>query len=100
MEKIIIAQLAALAQTTRLRIFRLLVEQGESGLTPGQIASLLGLANATLSFHLKELAQAGLLKATPQGRFICYSVDFTNVRGLLDYLSENCCGGKTCSVKT
>lgn len=99
MEKAIIAQLAALAQTTRLRIFRLLVEQGETGLTPGQIASRLELANATLSFHLKELVQAGLLKASPQGRFICYSVNFASVRELLDYLSENCCGGKACSVK-
>ena len=94
MEKTIIAQLAALAQATRLQIFRLLV-----GLTPGQIVSRLKLANATLSFHLKELVQAGLLKASPQGRFICYSVNFASVRELLDYLSENCCGGKACSVK-
>ena len=96
----VIRSLSALAHEARLRVFRALVVAGPEGLIPSALAEQLGIAPNALSFHLKELAQAGLLKATPQGRFICYSVDFTNVRGLLDYLSENCCGGKTCSVKT
>jgi len=83
--------LAALAQETRLAIFRSLVEQGPSGLTPGVIADRLDLAPATLSFHLKELAHAGLIRARQESRFIHYSADFTAMNGLVDYLTENCC---------
>jgi DNA-binding transcriptional ArsR family regulator len=84
--------LAALAQETRLRIYRALVEQGPEGLAAGDIGRKLALPPATLSFHVKELAGAGLVTARPQGRSIRYSTDFGVMRQLLAYLSENCCG--------
>jgi DNA-binding transcriptional ArsR family regulator len=83
--------LAALAQETRLRVFRLLVEHGPLGLPAGEIGRKLGLPPATLSFHIKELATAGLVSARQQGRFIRYATDFAAMRGLVGYLSENCC---------
>lgn len=86
-----IKALAALAQETRLAVFRLLVEQGPAGLTPGVIAERLDLAPATLSFHLKELANAGLIRARQESRFIHYSADFQAMNGLVGYLTENCC---------
>lgn len=85
--------LGALAQETRLAIFRLLVQAGPTGLAVGQIGHKLELANATLSFHLKELASAGLVSATPRGRFIDYSANFATMNELLAYLTEHCCGG-------
>ena len=95
--KDIISALGALAQETRLAIFRLLVETGPQGLPVGAIAEKLGLANATLSFHLKELTNAGLTIATPNGRSIIYSADFPTMNGLVEYLTENCCAGSSCS---
>ena len=95
--KDIISALGALAQETRLSIFRLLVETGPPGLPVGAIAEKLGLANATLSFHLKELTHAGLTLATPNGRSIIYSANFTTMNGLVEYLTENCCLGAACS---
>jgi len=86
-----VAQLAALAQRTRLGIFRLLVEHADVGLTPGAIASRLDLAPATLSFHLKELANAGLIADTRNGRFIWYRPDMAAMRGLVSYLTDHCC---------
>ncbi len=83
--------LAALAQDTRLALFRLLVEQGPAGLTPGKIADVLDVPPATLSFHLKELANAGLIRARQESRFIHYSADFEAMNGLVAYLTENCC---------
>ena len=83
--------MAALAQETRLAVFRLLVEQGPEGLTPGVIAERLDLAPATLSFHLKELANAGLIRARQESRFIHYSADFDAMNALVGYLTENCC---------
>ena len=93
----IISALGALAQETRLAIFRLLVETGPQGLAVGAIAEKLGLANATLSFHLKQLTHAGLTIATPSGRSIIYSADFSTMNGLVEYLTENCCVGAGCS---
>ena len=87
------AALAALGQSTRLSVFRCLVKAGPEGRMPGDIAEALSLAGATLSFHLKELAVAGLVQAEPRGRFICYRVDFEAMRALLGFLTENCCGG-------
>lgn len=95
--KDIISALGALAQETRLGIFRLLVETGPQGLPVGAIAEKLELANATLSFHLKELTHAGLTMATPNGRSIIYSADFTTMNRLVEYLTENCCAGAACS---
>jgi DNA-binding transcriptional ArsR family regulator len=85
--------LAALAQETRLRVFRLLVEHGPAGLPAGEIGRQLGLPPATLSFHIKELATAGLVSARQQGRSIRYGTDFAAMRSLVAYLSENCCRG-------
>ena len=98
--KQIISALGALAQETRLAIFRLLVEAGPPGLPVGVIAASLSLANATLSFHLKELTNAGLTNATPNGRSITYSANFTTVNGLVEYLTENCCAGAACAPGT
>lgn len=83
--------LGALAQDSRLAVYRLLVQQGPSGVAAGEIAATLGLAPATLSFHLKELSGAGLVKSLQQGRFVFYSADFEVMNSLLAYLTENCC---------
>ena len=83
--------LSALAQDTRLRVFRLLVEHGPVGLAAGEIGRQLGLPPATLSFHIKELANAQLVSARQQGRSIRYATDFAAMRNLVAYLSENCC---------
>ena len=96
--KQIIVALGALAQETRLAIFRLLVETGPEGLPVGAIAEKLSLANATLSFHLKELTNAGLTVATPNGRSIIYAANFDTMNGVVGYLSENCCAGSACSL--
>lgn len=92
-----IQALAALAQESRLAIFRLLVVAGPAGMPVGKIAEHLNLANATLSFHLKELTNAGLTTATPNGRSIIYSANFNTMTELLDYLTENCCAGAGCA---
>ena len=92
-----IQALAALAQETRLSIFRLLVVAGPEGMAVGKIAEQLDLANATLSFHLKELTNAGLTNATPNGRSIIYAADFTTMNSLVLYLTENCCVGADCA---
>lgn len=85
--------LSALAQESRLAIFRLLIEQGPEGLPVGEIGERLGLANATLSFHLKELLHAGLVTSRQAGRFIYYAPVIASVNGLVEYLTENCCAG-------
>lgn len=96
-----LACLAALAQETRLKLFRRLVQHGESGLAAGEIASQLGVAPATLSFHLKELSRAGLISARQDGRFIFYAPDFTAMNALLAYLTDHCCAadGMSCAVQ-
>jgi DNA-binding transcriptional ArsR family regulator len=87
----VVRQLAALAQSTRLAIFRLLLAHAPDGLTPGAIASALSLAPATLSFHLKELASAGLVRDRRESRFIWYQADVATMTTLVRYLTENCC---------
>ena len=89
--------LAALAQGTRLAVYRLLVQAGPAGLAPGVIGEKLELAPATLSFHLAHLARAGLVQSRPDGRFIIYSADFQNMNALVGFLTENCCSGKSCA---
>jgi ArsR family transcriptional regulator, arsenate/arsenite/antimonite-responsive transcriptional repressor len=89
--------LAALAHETRLVVFRLLVETGPEGLPVGKIGERLGLAPATLSFHLKELAHADLVTTRHEGRFIYCSANFATMHGLVAYLTDNCCSGvSTC----
>ena len=89
-----VGALAALAQDTRLDIFRLLVEVGPEGLTPaGQIGKRLGLPLATLSFHLNTLKQAGLVEFRRESRSLIYRSNFEAMNELLGYLTENCCGG-------
>ena len=83
--------LAALAQETRLSVFRLLVEYAPTGLTPGAIVLRLKLAPATLSFHLKELANAGLIADRRDGRFIWYQADLGAMNALMGYLTQHCC---------
>jgi ArsR family transcriptional regulator len=95
-----LSALSALAQQTRLQLFRRLVTAGESGLTPGDLIEQFALAPATLSFHLKELRQAGLITQQQQGRSLIYSANYPAMSQLIDYLSENCCEGNTCELST
>lgn len=85
---------AALAQESRLGLFRLLVQAGPEGLSAGSIAEQLDMPSSTLSFHLKELSHAGVVQSRQAGRFIYYSADFATMNALLGFLTENCCGGE------
>src|ERR1043166_8263714 len=89
--------LAALAQETRLKVYRLLVEAGPAGLSAGLIGEELELPPATLSFHLAHLARTGLVRSRAEGRFVIYSADFQSMNALVGYLTENCCGGRACA---
>ena len=91
--------LAALAQAQRLRAFRALVIAGPEGLTPGAMAERLGIAPSALSFHLKELTNAGLAHSEPRGRNLIYRASFAHMNALLAYLTEHCCQGKGCEVQ-
>jgi ArsR family transcriptional regulator len=95
-----VGKLAALAQETRLKIFRLLVEAGDEGLNAGAIAEALDLAPATLSFHVAHLKRAGLVDARQESRFIYYSVSYGAMDDLIAYLTHNCCQGTACLPKT
>ncbi len=88
--------LFALGHESRLRVFRLLVEAGPGGLPAGRISEDLALPPATLSFHLAHLARAGLVRSRQDGRFVIYRTDFQNMTALVAYLTENCCGGRSC----
>ncbi|MFM0218065.1 ArsR/SmtB family transcription factor [Paraburkholderia caledonica] len=92
--KLAVKALAALAHETRLAVFRLLVTAGRSGMSPGAIAEKIGLPAPTLSFHLKELAHAGLIEGKSQGRFIIYSASYDHMQTLIDFLMENCCAAE------
>ena len=87
----VIGTLGALAQESRLDIFRLLVEKGEDGITMGVIGKRLGLPHATLSFHLDKLRQAGLVTNKRDGRSVIYSANYDALVGSIHYLTENCC---------
>ncbi|MDB5815953.1 MAG: transcriptional regulator [Rhodocyclales bacterium] len=93
-ERDVIQALAALAQPVRLQVFRALVVVGPSGLTPGVIAEHVGVAPATLSFHLKELTHAGLITQERDGRNLIYRAAFDTMNGLLAYLTDHCCQGE------
>ncbi len=89
--------LSALAHEGRLEIFRLLVQAGPPGLVVGEIAAKLNLPGATLSFHLSQLKHAGLVHARREGRQLVQTANFDRMTGLIDYLTENCCGGQSCA---
>lgn len=89
--------LAALAQASRLDAFRLLVQAGAAGLAAGDLAGKLGISPPALSFHLRGLAQAGLVRSRQQGRFVYYSAAYDAMQSLVDFLTENCCGGSSCA---
>lgn len=93
-----ISALGALAHAQRLRVFRALVVAGSSGLTPSIMAEQLDVARNALSFHLKELAHAGLVTVEQQGRNLIYRADFAQMNSLLSYLTEHCCEGGACEV--
>lgn len=94
----VVFALGALAHTQRLRVFRALVVAGLGGLTPSILAEQLGVARNTLSFHLKELSHAGLVTIEQQGRNLIYRADFSQMNGLLGYLTEHCCQGAPCEA--
>lgn len=96
----VISALSALAQETRLDIFRYLVQVGPDGVAAGAIGEHLAMPLPTLSFHLKTLQQAGLLERRRRGRSLIYSANFVTMNALLAYLTENCCAGhpQTCAI--
>ena len=96
-ENDIVKALAALAQSSRLRLFRALVVAGPAGLTPGQLSDQLDIPAATLSFHLKELNNAGLIHPIREGRNLIYSAQFEHMNSVISYLTENCCEGRGCA---
>lgn len=89
-----VASLSALAQESRLKVFRLLVECGQDGIAAGEIARALGIPHNTLSSHLNQLAQAGLVQSRRDGRSIIYAVDLAGTRQLLGFLMQDCCRGR------
>ena len=94
-KSMVIGALGALAQETRLDIFRLLVQKGPEGLPAGDIGARLGQPSPTMSFHLNQLRFAGLVSSRRESRSIIYSANFKAMADLLGYLTENCCGGRT-----
>ena len=92
----IVTALAALAHSSRLAVFRLLVEAGPEGLAAGELSERLDTPRSSLSFHLKELSHAGLVSSRQQGRFLFYSANYPAMNELIAYLTENCCSGSSC----
>lgn len=94
-----VAALGALAQEHRLAVFRLLVQAGAEGLPAGEVSARLGVPPSSLSFHLAQLAQAGLVSQQRKSRSIIYRADLSAMAALIGYLTENCCGGVDCGVE-
>ena len=92
-----ISALGALAQESRLAVFRLLVRTGPAGMAASKIAEQVGIPPSSLSFHLKELAHAGLVTPRQEGRFVIYAANFDAMNALMDFLTDSCCGGNPCS---
>jgi ArsR family transcriptional regulator len=90
----VVAALAALAQEHRLEVYRLLVQAGPAGMPAGEVASALAIAPNTLSFHLDRLRHAGLVSVSRQGRSLIYAARYETMNNLLEYLTDNCCGGR------
>lgn len=95
-----IAALAAIAQESRLAVFRLLVQAGPEGMIASKISEQLEIPPSSLSFHLKELSHAGMVNVRQDGRFMIYSANFDTMNGLVGFLTENCCGGSPCVPDT
>lgn len=95
----VIQALAALAHPLRLEVFRALVVSGQTGLTPGVMQEALGVPPATLSFHLKELVNSGLVTQERASRNLIYRAAYDNMNALLGYLTDNCCQGAACAVE-
>lgn len=93
-----VTALAALAQESRLAIFRLLVQAGPVGLAAGKISEAVGIPPSSLSFHLKELTHANMVSSRQDGRFVIYMANFSTITALVGFLSENCCGGRSCEL--
>lgn len=89
--------LAAIAQESRLLIYRTLIQAGPSGMAAGKISEATGIPPSSLSFHLKELAHADLVTSRSESRFVIYSANYKTMNQVLGYLTENCCGGNPCS---
>ncbi len=96
----VVKALGALAQPTRLAIFRLLVEAGQGGMAAGKISEKLSISPATLTFHFNTMSHAELIVRRQEGRFILYSANFKAMNGIVEYLTENCCGGNIEACKT
>ena len=94
----VIRALGALAQEHRLAVYRLLVQAGAPGLAAGSLAETLGVAPSSMSFHLAQLSHAGLITQRRQGRSIIYAADYASMKGLMAYLTDNCCAGGDCSA--
>ena len=94
--KTVVGALAALAQASRLKLYRLLVQAGPAGVAASDIAEDLGIPANTLSFHLKTLSHADLILARPQGRYVYYSANYQRMQSVLGFLTRNCCGGRGC----
>lgn len=92
-----IVALAALAQESRLAVFRLLVQVGPQGMAATRIGDQLGIAPSSMSFHLKELTHAQLVSVRRDGRSLIYSANFSAMNDLIGFLTENCCGGNVCA---
>jgi ArsR family transcriptional regulator len=97
---LVVRALGALAHESRLAIFRLLVVAGPQGMAAGEIAQQIGISPSRLSFHLKDLSHADLVKPRQDGRFVIYSANFDAMTGLIGFLTENCCAGTPCAAST
>jgi ArsR family transcriptional regulator len=95
--KNVIAALAALAQESRLAVFRALVQAGPEGMAATKISEHVGIPPSSLSFHLKEMLHADLVTSRSESRFVIYTANFKTMNGLIGFLTENCCGGNPCS---
>ncbi len=95
--KNVISALAALAQESRLAVFRALVQAGPEGMAATKISEHVGVPPSSLSFHLKEMSHAELVTSRQEGRFVIYAANFATMNGVIAFLTENCCGGNPCS---
>jgi DNA-binding transcriptional ArsR family regulator len=94
-----VTALASLAQPSRLAVYRLLVQAGPDGVSPGTLSDRLDIPAPTLSFHLKALSHAGLIDDRREGRNIFYTANYAHMNALVDFLTDNCCGGQSCKPR-